>query len=135
MKLVQTQNPNIIPLVFKWWRKYLSKIRIEIEEGEVNRLAEAFRPDGETRFCVLVDEKKDIHGFATVFMDQAYGALFVMQVATDKPREMHRELTKLAEMAGATGIYFVTERNPQAWERLLGAKQVGYMMELPFKEA
>lgn len=132
MKLVQTQNPEIIPAILKWWRKFLSKINTELAEGDLNRLAECFKRGAAGRFFVLTDGK-EIHGFATVMLESDYNSLFVMQVATDKPQEMHRALVEVAEKAGATNIYFATERSPRAWKKLLGAEQVGYLMKLPME--
>jgi len=130
MRLLQSQNPNIVLPIINWWRKYLSKVSGGFDEAELAILANAFSPTGETKFFVLIDEEKKIHGFATVAMDHAYGAMCVKQVATDNPHEMKKELLSLADKAGATEVYFATERNPRAWKRLLGAKLIGYLMKI-----
>ena len=131
LRLVQTQNPDIVPLIAKWWRKYLGKIKTELEEGELLKLAGCFGVGADNRLFVLMDEnKKEIHGFCVVNFDRAYKALIVYQVATDRREEMKRELFRLKDRSGATAIYFMTERKPEAWQRLVSAKLVGFFMEL-----
>jgi len=131
MKLLQTQNPNIVPLIVKWWHKYLRKIKTELEEGELLKLAGCFGFGADNRLFVLMDEKKkEIHGFCVVNFDNSYNAIIIYQMATDRREDMKRELLKLKDSSGATAIYFTTERNPKAWQRLAGVKPVGYLMEL-----
>ncbi|RKX63945.1 MAG: hypothetical protein DRP34_00630 [Thermodesulfobacteriota bacterium] len=135
MQLIQTQNPEIILKIMPFWRNYLTKIRHSSDEAELNRFAACFIPNNPYRFFVLVNEEtKKIHGFCVVYMDEHYGALVILQEATDNHKAMHEELSNLAKKVGATAMYFSTERNAKAWERLVGAKSIATTLELPFKD-
>lgn len=130
MQLIQAQTPEIILKLKDYWRKYTKKLKEGLEEGELNRLMMAFTPLNVNRLLILVDNKKEIHGFALVFMDNVYNDLFVAQCSTDSPKEMKKALIEFAKKSGATGIYFNTERSPRAWERLLCTEKIGYTMKI-----
>lgn len=135
MKLIQTQNPEIIRQILPFWRNYLTKIRHSSDEAELNRLTACFISNTPYRLFVLLNEKtKEIHGFCVVCMDEHYGALMILQEATDNHKAMHEEISFLAKKIGATAMYFSTERNAKAWERLVGAKSIATTLELPFKD-
>ena len=135
MKLIQTQNPEIIHQILPFWRKYLAKIKRSLDEAELNRFVACFEPNSFYRLFILLDEKnKKIHGFCVVYMDEHYGALIILQEATDNRKAMYEELNYLAKKIGATAMYFSTERNAKAWERLVGAKSIATTLELPFKD-
>jgi len=134
-KLIQTQNPEIIKQIIPLWRKYLAKIKNSLDEAELNRFVACFLPNGFYRLFVLVDEKeKKIDGFCTLYLDENYGALIILQEATNDYKAMKDELIYLAKRIGATAIYFSTERNEKAWERLVGTEKVATVLRLPFKE-
>jgi len=130
MQLIQVQTPEIILKLKDYWRKYIAKLKEGLEEGELNRLMMAFIPLNVYRLLILVNNNKEIHGFALVFMDNVYNDLFVAQCSTDRPKEMKMALIEFAKKSGATGIYFNTERNPRAWGRLLNAENIGYTMKI-----
>jgi len=135
MQLIQTQNPEMIKKILPFWKKYLAKIKHSLDEAELNRLAACFIPNSSYRFFVLIDEKeKKVHGFCVMYLDEHYGALILLQEATDKREKMHKELSFLAKKIGASAMYFSTERNPEAWRRLAGTKKIATTLELPFKE-
>ena len=128
MHLVQVQNPNIFWTLKDWWRKYLSKVGSE--EAELNRFVESFRPGSENRLFILLDEAKKIHGFCMLTFDPSYNAIYILQASTDQPREMSRQIKTLADQYGATKVVFFSERSSRAWTRLIGAQEVGHVMEL-----
>ena len=135
MQLIQTQNPEMIKKVLPFWKKYLAKIKYSLDEAELNRFTACFEPNNFYRLLVLIDEKnKEICGFCTIYMDEYYGALIILQAATDNHKAMHDELSFFAKKVGATAMYFSTERNAKAWERLVGAKSIATTLELPFKD-
>jgi len=135
MKLIQTQNPEIVKQILPFWKKYLAKIKRSLDEAELNRFTACFVPNSFYRLFILLDEKnKKIHGFCVVYMDEHYGALMILQEATDNHKAMHDELSFFAKKVGATAMYFSTERNVKAWERLVGAKSIATTLKLPFKD-
>ncbi|RKX56591.1 MAG: hypothetical protein DRP29_09455, partial [Thermodesulfobacteriota bacterium] len=118
-----------------FWKKYLAKIKRSLDEAELNRFVACFEPNSFYRLFILLDEKnKKIHGFCVVYMDEHYGALIILQEATDNHKAMHDELSFFAKKVGATTMYFSTERNAKAWERLVRAKSIATTLELPFKD-
>jgi len=135
MKLIQTQNPEIIRQILPFWRNYLTKIKYSFDEAELSRFTACFIPNSPYKLFVLIDDKnKKIHGFCVVYMDEHYGALIILQAATDDHKAMHNELSFFTKKIGATAMYFSTERNAKAWERLVGAKSIATTLELPFKD-
>jgi len=135
MKLIQTQNPEIVKQILPFWKKYLTKIKRSLDEAELNRFTACFEPNSFYRLLILINEKnKKIHGFCAICMDEHYGALIILQEATDNHKAMYDELSFFAKKVGATAMYFSTERNAKAWERLVGAKSIATTLELPFKK-
>lgn len=135
MKLIQTQNPEIIKQIIPFWRKYLAKIKNSVYEAELNRLISCFVYNSFYKLFVLFDEKeKKIHGFCVMYLDGNYGSLILLQGAVDDCKIMYEELMRLINKAGIVSVYFSTERNEKAWERLIGAKKIGTFLELPLKK-
>ena len=134
-RLIQTQNPEVVKQILPFWRKYLGKIKYSLDEAELNRFAACFIPGSSYRLFVLFDEKeKKICGFCTMYLDENYGALILLQEATEDREAMKEELIYLAGKIGAIAVYFSTERNEKAWERLVGTKKIASILELPMEK-
>ena len=59
--------------------------------------------------------------------------LFVGQACGEGPK-LSKFLDDVAKRLGCTRIQFMTYRNPKAWERSFGFKQVGYVLEREVKQ-
>jgi len=127
VRLLQTQNPDFLLKVMSYWRKYIR--RAKDCEAELQKLMLAFKPTSEYRFCLLCNEKNQIIGFCVVTLTEE-SALYVMQASTDDVKSLKKAVEQMAEQANAVKICFCTERNPRAWQKLIGAKTTGYFMTL-----
>ena len=57
-------------------------------------------------------------------------SLLGLQVSTDNIKKLTKRVKEMADKTGAINIMFYTERNPKAWEKLIGAKTIGNIMEV-----
>ena len=69
---------------------------------------------------------EDGAGFFTI---ECRSKAMVVMTASGNGKRLDEEICRLAQHLGYKKIIFETRRNPKAWERLLGYKQTGYILE------
>ena len=128
MRLIHVTNPAILRVVFPFFLMYLGKIVSSSEEQEMMNLVGAFEKDSPLKLYVLTDGER-VGGYCLLSWDTPSESFFVLQCGVDDVKAFVKALDGLLRDLDVKCIYFITERNVVAWNRLVGANPEGILMK------